>query len=69
MSDSAERFTLVSNVAGATTQVVVAGGAVGLAQAKRVEAVIVEGLLARRTTVILDLTGEGSAPWVGAWCT
>jgi anti-anti-sigma factor len=48
-------FTLVTRVAGATTQVVVAGGAVGLAQARRLEAVIIEGLCARRTAVVLDL--------------
>jgi anti-anti-sigma factor len=48
-------FTLVSGVAGATTQVVVAGGAVGLTEARRLEAVIIEGLCARRTAVVLDL--------------
>jgi anti-anti-sigma factor len=49
-------FTIASGFTGATTQVVVVGGAVGLAQARQVEAVIVEGLCARRTAVVLDLT-------------
>jgi anti-anti-sigma regulatory factor len=48
-------FTLVSGAAGATTQVVVAGGAVGLTQARRLEAVIIDGLCERRTAVVLDL--------------
>jgi anti-anti-sigma factor len=57
MNESADRFTLLSSFAGETTQVVVAGGAVGLVQARRLEALIVEGICARRTAVILDLTG------------
>jgi anti-anti-sigma factor len=57
MDETPERFTLVSGVSGAATQVVAAGGVVGLAQARRIEAVIVEGLCARRTAVVLDLTG------------
>lgn len=56
MDEARDSFTLVSSDAGATTQVVIAGGAVGLAQARRIEAVIVEGLCARRTAVVLDLT-------------
>jgi anti-anti-sigma factor len=56
MDEAPDSFTLVSSEAGATTQVVIAGGAVGLAQARRIEAVIVEGLCARRTAVVLDLT-------------
>lgn len=56
MDEAPDSFTLVSSDAGATTQVVIAGGAVGLAQARRIEAVIVEGLCARRTAVVLDLT-------------
>ena len=56
MDEAPDSFTLVSSDAGATTQVVIAGGVVGLAQARRIEAVIVEGLCARRTAVVLDLT-------------
>jgi anti-anti-sigma factor len=48
-------FTLVSGAADASTQLVVAGGAVGLPEARRLEAAVIEGLAARRTSVVLDL--------------
>jgi anti-anti-sigma factor len=55
-------FRLVSEAAGARTQVVVVGGDVGLPEARRIEAAVIEGLRARRTSVVLDLasvTGIG----------
>jgi anti-anti-sigma factor len=55
MHDVRDDFTLVSGAAGARTQLVVATGAVGLAEARRLEAGVLEGLRARRTSVVLDL--------------
>ena len=55
MPDVASDFTLVCSAAGARTQLVVATGAVGLAEARKMEAGVIEGLRARRTSVVLDL--------------
>jgi anti-anti-sigma regulatory factor len=49
-------FTVESGAACATTQLVVAGGAVGLPEARWLEAGVIEGLGKRRTSVVLDLT-------------
>jgi hypothetical protein len=64
MRDVMDDFTLVSRAADARTQLVVAGGAVGLPEARRLEGAVIEGLAARRTSVVLDLvsvsaTGPG----------
>jgi hypothetical protein len=55
MRDVTGDFTLVSRAADARTQLVVAGGAVGLPEARRLEVAVIEGLRARRTSVVLDL--------------
>jgi anti-anti-sigma factor len=48
-------FTLVSVAPDATTQLVIAGGAVGLPEARRLEAAVVDGLRQRRLSVVIDL--------------
>jgi anti-anti-sigma factor len=49
-------FTLVSGAADAMTQLVIAGGAIGLPEARRLEAAVVDGLRQRRMAVVIDLT-------------
>jgi hypothetical protein len=57
-------FTVTSDAAGGTTQVVTACGGVGFAEARRIERAVIEGLSLGRTHVVLDLaavtaTGPG----------
>jgi anti-anti-sigma factor len=55
MRDVMDDFTLATGPADARTELIVAGGAVGLPEARRLEVAVIEGLRARRTSVVLDL--------------
>ena len=60
MREVTDDFTLVSGAADPMTQLVIAGGAVGLPEARRVEAAVVNGLRQRRTSVVVDLSSVTS---------
>jgi hypothetical protein len=55
MDETTDGFTFATSAAGPRTQVVVASGSVGLSEARRLEAGVLEGLRTGRTFVVLDL--------------